>query len=404
MKIKFAIYVHVALILTLACSLAYAQKVETVDGVKVIHNDKDGKWGKNPEISLEYVKNIGDIESENENVLFHMPSDIVFDSQGNMYVLDFGNHRIQKFDPNYQYIATIGNKGQGPGEFVYPQSLDIDDGGYLYVSDPQNNRIQILDPDGKEYHTIKMTENPPGTIRLLGSDQMLMGSGSGLVMVRMGGEEDKSLPKIFKVLDREGKTIKEFGDQLDYKEMLLNREGNRNKFVVDKNGNVYLAFLYQNRIEKYTPEGRLLWKADRKLNYDTSKPKSKGKRESSGGYMSVEMPQMNRCSNGIAVDEKGRIWVVNLKRQLQEKETVGTRAEVSMSAGGQRSMSLSAAGNTDVKETDAYEIEVYDPNGVLLGRLSLTHFVDDIYIQKDRIYLLDKMRGAQYYEYQIKEK
>lgn len=403
MKIKFTFYVRIALILTLTCFLVHAQKIETVDGVRVIHNGKEGKWGKNPEISLEYVKNIGDIESENENVLFHMPTDIVFDSQGNMYVLDFGNHRIQKYDSDFNYITTIGRKGQGPGEFVYPQSLDIDDQGYLYVSDPQNNRIQILTPEGKEHNTIKMQDISPGIIRLQGAERMLMGRG-GFTIIRMRQEEEKILPKIIKVLDQEGKIIKEFGEQMDYKEMLLNREGNRNKFTVDKDGYVYLAFLNQNRIEKYSPEGKLLWKADRELNYDTSKPKSKGKREGSGGYMSIEMPDMNRCSNGIAVDDKGRIWVVNLKRQLRENESVGSNARVTMDSSGQRSMALSVVGNTDVRETDAYELEVYDPNGVLLGRLPLTHFVDDIYVHKDRIYLLDKMRGAQYYEYQILEK
>jgi hypothetical protein len=46
---------------------------------------------------------------------------------------------------------------------------------------------------------------------------------------------------------------------------------------------------------------------------------------------------------------------------------------------------------------------VYDPEGVLLGSIQLDRFADDIYIVKDRIYLLDKMRGMQFYEYKIVE-
>ncbi len=33
----------------------FAQKIETVDGVKVIHNEKDGKWGKYPELAIVFV-------------------------------------------------------------------------------------------------------------------------------------------------------------------------------------------------------------------------------------------------------------------------------------------------------------------------------------------------------------
>ena len=50
-----------------------------------------------------------------------------------------------------------------------------------------------------------------------------------------------------------------------------------------------------------------------------------------------------------------------------------------------------------------YQLEVYSPDGILLGILQLNQFVDDIRIDKDRVYLLDKMRGMQYYEYKIIE-
>jgi hypothetical protein len=73
-------------------------------------------------------------------------------------------------------------------------------------------------------------------------------------------------------------------------------------------------------------------------------------------------------------------------------------------SGGQRSVSYSVSGNTDVQETDTYQLQVYDPEGVLLGNIPLDKFVDDIHIDKDRIYLLDQMRGMQYYEYKIVEK
>jgi hypothetical protein len=112
---------------------------------------------------------------------------------------------------------------------------------------------------------------------------------------------------------------------------------------------------------------------------------------------------MNRCSHGIAVDNKGRIWIVSLKRQIKEEESVNIGVRVTMGAGGARSVGMSVGGNTEVRETDMYQLEVYAPGGILLGKLPLSHFVDDIRIINNRLFLLDSMRGMQYYEYKIIE-
>jgi DNA-binding beta-propeller fold protein YncE len=395
--------VYVVLLLFLVSSLSFSQKIETEDGIRLVHNEKTGKWGKQPKISLEYVKNIGDLESEDENVLFYMPSDIVLDKEGNVYVLDSGNHRIQKFDPDGNYLATFGRRGQGPGDFQYPQSIDLDPDGNLYVSDSGNQKIQIIKPDGSLAEEIKMTDEAPGIIKIR-NGQMIMGQGTLIYSFGMGRmDQDQELPKLIKVLNNKAEVLKEFCEQKDYKDFLVNRLGNRFQFAVDNAGSIYVSFLYQNRIDKYSPKGALLWRADRTLNYDVSTPKTKGERTGSGGRVEIRMPDMNRVSNGIAVDSKGRVWVVTLKRQLKEDEQVQANVMVSMD-GGQRSLNFSVSGNTDDTNTDAYQLEVYDPEGVLLGSIPLDRFVDGIHIEKDRVYLLDQMRGMQYYEYKIVEK
>lgn len=394
---------YAILMMFLTSSISFPQKIETEDGGRLVHNENTGKWGKQPKISLEYIKNIGDLESEDENVLFYMPSDLAVDSQGNVYILDSGNHRIQKFDPNGNFLASFGRQGQGPGEFQYPQSIDLDPGGNLYVSDSGNQKIQILKPDGSLAEEIKMTEEAPGIVKLR-NGQMIMGQGSSVFSIGMARmDQDQELPKLIKILNKEAEVQKEFCEPKNYKDFLVNRLGNRYQFTVDKTGNVYVAFVYQNRIEKYSPEGELLWRSDRALNYDVSAPKTKGERTGSGGRVSFRMPEMNRISSGIAVDAEGRVWVVTLKRQLRENEQVQSNVMVSMT-GGQRSMNFSVSGNTDERNTDAYQLEVYDPEGVLLGSIPLDRFVDGIHIEKDRVYLLDQMRGMQYYEYKIVEK
>src|SRR5512137_2531190 len=99
--------------LVLAAALA-AQKVETVDGVRVVHNAKGGLWGPAPKLALELVRKIGDVDTEDEHVAFNYPNDVAVDKDGAIYVLDAGNTRIQKFGRDGKYLATIGRNGQGP--------------------------------------------------------------------------------------------------------------------------------------------------------------------------------------------------------------------------------------------------------------------------------------------------
>jgi sugar lactone lactonase YvrE len=403
MNTRMRITLYVGIMLLITASVSFSQKIETKDGIRLIHNGKEGKWSKNPKISLEYINNIGDLESDDDNVLFYMPSDIAVDEEGNVYVLDSGNHRIQKFDPEGNYLASFGRHGQGPGEFQYPQSIDIDNEGNIYVADSGNQKIHILKPDGTFDKDIKITDESPGMIRIR-SGEIVQGKGASMFSLQMGMmNQDKELPKLIKILDMEAKVLNEFGEQKDYNDFLVNRMGNRYHFFVDKEGYVYLAFDYQNRIEKYTPEGKLVWRSDRELSYDVSAPKEKGSRSGGGGRMVVRMPDMNRVASGIAVDDKGRVWVVTNKRQIKEDERVAANVQVQM-MGAQRSTSYSVEGNTDVDETDMYQLDVYDPEGVLLGTIQLDKFVDDIHIEKDKIYLLDQLRGMQYHVYEIVEK
>jgi hypothetical protein len=403
MKKQIRLNVLILSLIMIISALTWAQKVETIDGVKVVHNDKQGNWGKDNKVSLEFVRTIGDIESTDENVLFYMPSGIIFDLEANMYVLDSGNHRIQKFSRDGKFLATIGNKGQGPGEFYYPQSMALDKEGFLYVSDSANQRIQILEPTGAVHKTLPLVKLQPGNLRITSSGRILMASG-GLFGFGPGSmQEGKSLPKLIKFLNQEGEVEEEFGEQRDFQHTLLNRMGNQFHFTVDKSDHILLAFDYQNRIEKYSPEWKLQWKSDRELEYSMDPPKAKGSQRSSGGRVSIEMPQMNKCSSGIAVDEKGRIWVVTLKRQIKENEQVGTSIMAMQGASGERTMSMSVEGNTDTRETDMFQLEIYDPEGSLLGKIPVNHFVDDIHIVGGKVYLLDRMRGMQYFEYVLTE-
>jgi len=382
------------------------QKLETVDGVRTVHNSGPGAWGKSPQVALEPVRTLGDVDTADENLAFYMPSAIAADGAGNLYVLDTGNHRVQKFGPDGKYLATYGRQGQGPGEFYYPAWLAIDAKGFIYISDPNNQRVQVLTPDGKDSKTIKGLEQGAGPV-FLGKAGELVTPGSPWMrfIVNAPGDREKkdsAPPKLVRVLDPEGKPLREFGEPRDFKEELLNSAGNEVLMTVDPAGDVVLVYSVQNRIEKYAADGRLLWRADRELPY-SMEIKDKGEIKRSGGNVSVRGPQLNRCAGGVAVDAKGRVWVVTLTRQLKKEEQVGTGMTMSMDSSGGRTIGYKVVGDgQELRTTDAYKLEVFDADGALLGSLPLDFFVDGIFIFGDRLFLMDKYRGVQFREYRIK--
>ena len=82
--------------------------------------------------------------------LFNAPTDVAFDSSGNIFVSDgYGNSRVMKFDKNGNFIKFWGKKGAAQGEFNLPHTIAIDAKDLVYVGDRENKRIEIFDADGK---------------------------------------------------------------------------------------------------------------------------------------------------------------------------------------------------------------------------------------------------------------
>jgi DNA-binding beta-propeller fold protein YncE len=78
-----------------------------------------------------------------------VPADVFVDTQGNIWVADSRNNRVQKFDSSGHYVANLGRGGTSAGEFNEPWSVALDSEGYVYVADTWNHRIQRFSPDLK---------------------------------------------------------------------------------------------------------------------------------------------------------------------------------------------------------------------------------------------------------------
>ena len=76
------------------------------------------------------------------------PHGVALDSAGNVYVADSINHRVQKFTNDGQFILKWGTSGSGNGQFNNPWALAIDGQDNVYVVDRLNNRVQKFDSAG----------------------------------------------------------------------------------------------------------------------------------------------------------------------------------------------------------------------------------------------------------------
>jgi sugar lactone lactonase YvrE len=77
---------------------------------------------------------------------FNSATGTAVDGNGNIYVLDSDNGRIQVLDGSGNYLTQWGTAGSAPGQFLYPRGIAIDGAGYIYVADSGNNRIQKFAP------------------------------------------------------------------------------------------------------------------------------------------------------------------------------------------------------------------------------------------------------------------
>ena len=76
-------------------------------------------------------------------------SDIAFAPSGRIYISDgYGNSRVLEYNAQGKRVKAWGSPGTGPGQFNQPHGIAVDARGTVYVADRNNARLQRFDPDG----------------------------------------------------------------------------------------------------------------------------------------------------------------------------------------------------------------------------------------------------------------
>jgi len=111
--------------------------------------------------------------------LFDRPTDVGWDQQGNIFISDgYGNSRVVKYDPDGRFLAETPGLGKGPGQLDLPHSMQVDKDGNVYVADRSNNRIEVFDNNLK-FKTAYTNVGQPWTVCITpGPHQYLYSSNS----------------------------------------------------------------------------------------------------------------------------------------------------------------------------------------------------------------------------------
>ncbi len=154
MKIKITFYIVVFFIATSMLFVSCGQQkakwkgsVEEKDGVTVVKNPEEPIYGKDV-FRLEEDLTIENVEGD-EGFMFQDIMHLAVDEDENIYVSDSKAGQIKVFDKSGNDLRTIGKKGQGPGEFLYPFEILVLPQGELMVNDLYQLRVHFFSLDGK---------------------------------------------------------------------------------------------------------------------------------------------------------------------------------------------------------------------------------------------------------------
>jgi hypothetical protein len=115
-----------------------------------------------------------------EKYKFGRPTDVTWDAQANIFVSDgYVNSRVVKYDKNGRFVKSFGgDRGSGPDQLSTPHSITSDAQGNIYVGDRGNARVQVLDNNLNLKATYDKVGNPWAVCVSPGPHQYLFVSNS----------------------------------------------------------------------------------------------------------------------------------------------------------------------------------------------------------------------------------
>ena len=325
------------------------------------------------------------------------PQGIAAAAEGNIYVADANNNRIHKFDAQGGFDTCWGEGCEISAQFNQPEGITTATDGegtiFVYVADYGNNRVQKFDADGLYHSTIVLEAQPKnstviseGYIYVVDEVSIHKFSPEGVPMARWGSSsqnEGKFNNPQGIATDAAGNVY--VADSFNDRIQMFTPGGtyitgwgeygtDDGQFrlpvgvAVDSAGNLYVADSYNDRIQRRSPDG--VWES---LN---------------------EPGQFDR-PEGVAVDNAGNVYVADTyNNQFQWRSPEGVWE--SLGEPGQfdlpKDVAVDSAGNLYVTDSHNDQIQRRSPDGVwtVWGDSAFSSPVGIAVDAEDTIYVVDR--------------
>ena len=93
---------------------------------------------------------------------FSLPSSVAVDKEGNVYVTDTLNNRVEIFDADGKFISMFGKNGDGPADFTRPKGIAVDSDSNIWVVDTYQDRMKVFNREGRLLSYVGGHGNYPG--------------------------------------------------------------------------------------------------------------------------------------------------------------------------------------------------------------------------------------------------
>ncbi|PIP82616.1 MAG: 6-bladed beta-propeller [Elusimicrobia bacterium CG_4_9_14_3_um_filter_62_55] len=183
---------------------------------------------------------------------FKKPVDAAVAADGTLYVCDYEADRVEAFSPDGKSLLGWGEPGEGNGQFRSPAGVAVDKAGHVYVADFYNNRIQVFDPKGRWLRSIGKKGRGKGEFNYP-TDLDFDGSGNLMVADAYNHRIQKLTP--------DGRVLEIWGSA--WKRFFSHRAFHvPSGIAVDGRGNVHVADSANKRVVLLGPKGdfRSEWK------------------------------------------------------------------------------------------------------------------------------------------------
>ncbi len=112
-----------------------------------------------------FIDSLPNISDAADTAFLHQPTNLTINNDI-IYVTDFGEFNIKKYDLQGNFLGNIGSYGKATGQFVRPKGIAVDNSQNLYVVDAGFENVQIFAPDGKLLLFFGGTYKGPGDMYL----------------------------------------------------------------------------------------------------------------------------------------------------------------------------------------------------------------------------------------------